>query len=59
VVITSKQVPSPVAVRYACYAAAPAGRAGNFYNTEGLPASPFCSDWARMPYDPARNPMGK
>ena len=59
VVVTSKQVPSPVAVRYACYAAAPAGRAGNLYNTEGLPASPFCSDWTRMPYDPARNPMGK
>ena len=59
VIVTSEQVPSPVAVRYACYAAAPAGRAGNLYNTEGLPASPFCSDWTRMPYDPARNPMGK
>ena len=59
VVVSSKLVKDPVVVRYACYPAASAGLSGNLYNRDGLPASPFCSDWTRMPYDPARNPMGK
>ena len=56
VVISSPGVQQPVAVRYACHPQAPAGSPWNLYNREGLPASPFCSDWNRMPYDPARNP---
>jgi len=41
VVVSSKEVPQPVAVRYA-YSMNPAG--ANLYNKEGLPASPFRSD---------------
>lgn len=41
VVVSSKNVASPVAVRYA-YRMKPAG--ANLYNKEGLPASPFRSD---------------
>lgn len=41
VVVSSAQVPAPVAVRYA-FAQNPAGC--NLYNREGLPASPFRSD---------------
>ncbi len=41
IVVTSPQVPQPVAVRYA-YSMNPAG--ANLYNKEGLPASPFRSD---------------
>jgi sialate O-acetylesterase len=39
VVVSSAQVPQPVAVRYAFESAT-----GNLYNKEGLPASPFRSD---------------
>ncbi|MEI7782302.1 MAG: sialate O-acetylesterase, partial [Planctomycetota bacterium] len=41
VVVTSPQVPHPVAVRYA-WADNPEGC--NLYNAAGLPASPFRSD---------------
>jgi sialate O-acetylesterase len=41
VVVSSKDVPKPVAVRYA-YTMNPEG--ANLYNKEGLPASPFRSD---------------
>ncbi len=41
IVVTSDQVPEPVAVRYA-FAMNPAG--ANLYNREGLPASPFRTD---------------
>ena len=57
VVVQSDAVKEPVAVRYACHPQAPKGRSWNLYNKAGLPASPFCSDWTRMPYDPARNPI--
>jgi len=57
VVVTSEMVKQAVAVRYACHPQAAAGQVWNLYNNAGLPASPFCSDWRRMPYDPARNPM--
>jgi len=39
-VVFSKKVPRPVAVRYAFHAAAP----GNLYNTQGLPVAPFRTD---------------
>jgi sialate O-acetylesterase len=41
VVVSSPQVPSPVAVRYA-FSMNPAG--ANLYNRDGLPASPFRTD---------------
>jgi sialate O-acetylesterase len=41
VVVSSPDVPAPVAVRYA-YAANPA--AANLYNRAGLPASPFTTE---------------
>ena len=56
-VVQSDAVKEPIAVRYACHPQAPKGRPWNLYNKSGLPASPFCSDWTRMPYDPARNPI--
>jgi sialate O-acetylesterase len=40
-VVSSPEVPKPVAVRYA-YSVNPAG--ANLYNQEGLPASPFRTD---------------
>jgi sialate O-acetylesterase len=57
VVASSSQVKQPVAMRYACYPEAPKGQTPNLYNKAGLPASPFCTDWKLMPYDPAKNPM--
>ncbi|MEX2215332.1 MAG: hypothetical protein WD768_14460 [Phycisphaeraceae bacterium] len=57
VIVTSEQVAAPVAVRYACPPHAAKGQPWNLYNKHALPASPFCCDWKRMPYDPARNPM--
>ena len=57
VMVKSLQVKQPVAVRYACHPEAPEDRPWNLYNKSGLPASPFCSDWGKMPYDPAENPM--
>ena len=56
VVVSSSQVARPVAVRYACHPQAPRDGPWNLYNKAGLPASPFCSDWGRMRYDPRRNP---
>ena len=41
VVVSSPEVPSPVAVRYA-YSMNPEG--SNLYNKAGLPASPFRTD---------------
>jgi len=41
VVVSSPEVPRPVAVRYA-YSMNPEGC--NLYNREGLPASPFRTD---------------
>ena len=57
VMVRSGAVKEPVAVRYACHPQAPKNRPWNLYNKAGLPGSPFCSDWSKMPYDPARNPM--
>ena len=48
VVVSSAQVPQPVAVRYAFDVAD-----GNLYNKEGLPASPFrTDDWPAPPPSP-------
>jgi len=49
VVVTSTTVRSPVAVRYA-YDVSPENC--NFYNRDGLPASPFCSRSDLLVYDP-------
>jgi len=49
VVVTSKRVPSPVAVRYA-FEVTPENC--NLYNRDCLPASPFCSDPTLLRYDP-------
>jgi sialate O-acetylesterase len=55
-VVTSDAVPRPVAVRYACLPEAVPGKPWNLYGRSGLPAGPFCSDMARMPYVHERNP---
>jgi len=55
VVVRSNAVKGPVAVRYACHPQAPKDRTWNLYNKAGLPASPFCSDWSMMPYNPRLN----
>ncbi len=55
VVVSSPQVPQPVAVRYAWGNAPDA----NLYNREGLPASPFrTDDWVepRAPFQPTPKP---
>ena len=57
VLVKSLSVKQPVAVRYACHPEAPKGQPWNLYNKSRLPASPFCSDWSKMPYDPSKNPM--
>ena len=57
VVVSSNGIKNPKAVRYACHPQAPQGRQWNLYNKEALPASPFCSDWSLMKYDPEKNPM--
>lgn len=49
VVVTSNEVASPIAVRYA-YAVNPENC--NLYNRDGLPASPFCSRPELLSYDP-------
>lgn len=49
VVVTSKAVAKPVAVRYAC-SGAPTNP--NLYNRAGLPASPFCSRLDFLPWAP-------
>ena len=58
-VVRGDAVKEPVALRYACHPQAPKNRPWNLYNKAGLPASPFCSDWSKMPYDPDRNPISK
>ena len=57
VAVSSAELSEPRAVRYACYPQAPDDRQSNLYNAAKLPASPFCSDWSLMPYDPSQNPM--
>ncbi|MGC6564543.1 MAG: sialate O-acetylesterase [Akkermansiaceae bacterium] len=47
VVVSSKSVPNPMAVRYACEGEA---EKANLYNRAGLPASPFCSDPKLLPW---------
>ena len=59
VTVSSREVSEPRAVRYACYPQAPEGKQWNLYSGGKLPASPFCSDWSLMPYDPKQNPMPK
>ena len=59
VVVRSDAVKEPVALRYACHPQATKDRPWNLYNKAGLPASPFCSDWSKMPYDQARNPISR
>ena len=56
VLVKSLSVKQPVAVRYACHPEASMEHPWNLYSKAGLPASPFCSDWSKMPYDPAKNP---
>ena len=56
VVVTSRDVPDPTAVRYACHPQTQDGKPWNLYNRAMLPASSFCSDWKKMKYSPARNP---
>lgn len=56
VVVTAAAVADPLAVRYACRPAAAADRPWNLHGRSGLPVGPFCSDPARMPYLPERNP---
>ena len=55
VVVRSAAVKEPVAVRYACHPQAAKDSPWNLYNKAKLPASPFCSDWSRMPYNPQLN----
>jgi sialate O-acetylesterase len=59
VIVSSPNVKQPSAVRYACHPQASGDKPWNLYSKEGLPASPFCSDWTQMPYDPMQNPMPK
>ena len=59
VIVSSSNVKRPIAVRYACHPQATKDKPWNLYSKDGLPASPFCSDWTRMPYDPMQNPMPK
>ena len=61
VVVSKSGLNNPKAVRYACHPVAPQGKQWNLYNKfknkAWLPASPFCSDWSLMAYDPSKNPM--
>ena len=57
VIVSLDTIKNPKAVRYACHPLAPEGKQWNLYNIDRLPASPFCSDWSLMKYDPAKNPM--
>ncbi|TWT47144.1 hypothetical protein KOR42_41420 [Thalassoglobus neptunius] len=56
VVVTSEEVTSPIAVRYA-YAVNPENC--NLYNHDGLPASPFCSRPELLIYDPKLPPSSQ
>ncbi|MFC1763469.1 sialate O-acetylesterase [Planctomycetota bacterium] len=50
--VSSQQVSTPQAVRYACLNQP---QNGLLYNREGLPASPFCSELAWLPWrDPSK-----
>ena len=55
VVVRSNAVKRPAAVRYACHPQTTKDLPWNLYNMEGLPASPFCSDWSMMSYNPRLN----
>jgi sialate O-acetylesterase len=46
-VVTAKEIASPVAVRYACH---PDPLGSNLYNRAGFPASPFCSALEWLPW---------
>ena len=63
VIVSKSGLKNPKAVRYACHPVAPQGKQWNLYNKfknqAWLPASPFCSDWTLMAYDPSKNPMPK
>ncbi|TWU06397.1 sialate O-acetylesterase [Stieleria varia] len=56
VIVSSPHVPDPIAVRYACLPQAAKDAPWNLYSITGLPATPFCSNWQLMPYDPSKNP---
>lgn len=51
VVVKSLDVRKPIGVRYACQGAP---EHANLYNRAGLPASPFCSDLALLPWAEAK-----
>jgi sialate O-acetylesterase len=57
VIVSQTGLKGPKAVRYACYPQCPKDKQWNLYNRAKLPASPFCSDWRLMKYDPDKNPM--
>ena len=57
VIVSQTGLKGPKAVRYACHPQCPKDKQWNLYNRAKLPASPFCSDWNLMKYDPAKNPM--
>ena len=53
--VSAPEGSAPIAVRYACQPVASAEQPWNLYNRAGLPAAPFSSDWARMPYKTEAN----
>ena len=55
VVVRSRFVSHPVAVRYACLGDP---ENPNLYNRAGLPASPFCSHLSFLPWAPSPSPEG-
>lgn len=57
VIVSQTGLKGPKAVRYACYPQCSKDKQWNLYNRAKLPASPFCSDWRLMKYDPDKNPM--
>ncbi|MDB4720385.1 sialate O-acetylesterase [Verrucomicrobiales bacterium] len=57
VIVSQTGLKGPKAVRYACHPQCPKDKQWNLYNRAKLPASPFCSDWSLMKYDPDKNPM--
>ena len=59
IILDKSGIEEPRAVRYACHPKAPKNKQWNLYNKSKLPASPFCSDWSLMKYDPTKNPMPK
>ncbi len=59
VIVSKSGLNNPKAVRYACHPQCLGGKQWNLYSRAWLPASPFCSDWSLMEYDPGKNPMPK